>query len=133
MKSHLIALVVVMLFANPRVFGQRSAEQSDARTQAKQKLLQNPSPWAPKLQDGKCTVPVFGRFMDRLPHVQPVCARHDRRYAKYGGTSLSWGRTFWRVATGQKAKDSVDRANRNAVKGVWRGIKKDVEDIGKKP
>jgi len=100
----------------------------NAKEKAKQKLLQNPLPWTPKPQDGKCSVPVVGGLMDKSKYIAPVCQKHDKKYEKNKGTSLSWFRTAWRSVTGQKAKDPVDRANRNAAKGVWQGLQKHAED-----
>jgi hypothetical protein len=117
-----------------------AAKKHDAsyrtKEQVKQKLLRDhkPSlPGTPKRQDGKCTVPGVGGLMDKSPYIRPVCKKHDKEYRKNGGTAWSWLRTAWRSATGQKAKDPVDQANREAAKGVWRGLKKHAEDVREKP
>ena len=117
-----------------------SQTTASAKQQAKQKLLRDmrdhrPSlPGTPKRQDGgKCSVPVVGKWMDKSPYMgRKVCGPHDKTYRDNKGTAWSWFRTVWRTTTGQKAKDPVDQANRDAAKGVWNGAKKHAEDIRKK-
>jgi hypothetical protein len=103
----------------------------NSKEKAKQKLLQNPLPWTPKPQDGKCSVPVVGGVMDRSKYIAPACQQHDRKYAKNNGTAWSWFGTAWRSITGQKAKGPVDKANRKVVSDTVNGIRKHAEDIRK--
>jgi hypothetical protein len=111
-----------------------SQATASTKQQVKQKILRDskPSlPGTPKRQDGgKCSVPGVGKWMDKSPYIgRKVCGPHDKAYKQNKGTAWSWFRTAWRSATGQKARDPVDQANRDAAKGVWRGVRQRAKDI----